>query len=201
MTSAKDEKKKLRAAKVAKFSHLEEKLLDRAVYEFDILGDASFLEQLFGMTYREISEKGWKTKIFEGPITSFEARYTKIFNMDMNIARLQNRHMRIERHAGRIRRGRVPQLPQPPKPCFPELPTRKMNAEKAAQEVAAKYEESCRLDNERRRRYEERRRLNREALQQRPPGVSEEIAGEARLGKRPSIQQMFRFEIRHKIPL
>lgn len=176
MTAAKDEQKKLRAAKIAEFSHLEEKLLDRAVYELDILGDASLMEQLFGMTHREISEKGWKTKIFEGPITSFEARYTKIFKMDMNIARLQNRHLRIQRHAGRIKRGRIPQLPEPPKSYFPELPTRKMNAEKAAQEAEAK----CR---ERRRQYEERRRLDREAFLLRPPGVSVEIAGEARNGK------------------
>lgn len=40
---AKDEKKKLRAARIAKVTHLEEKLLDRACYELDITGDASFM--------------------------------------------------------------------------------------------------------------------------------------------------------------
>ena len=170
--SGKDEKQKVRATNSAKVTHLEEKLLDRACYELDILGDASFMEQLFGMTLEDISAKGWKTAIFEGPITSFESRYTKLFNIDMNDARLQNRHLRNHRHARRLRRGRVYQLPEPPKtqPC--ELPPRKTNA--------APAQPPPRLEGD--------RSGSTRGPTPRPPRVSEEIAGEARLGK-PSVSQ------------
>ncbi|KAI4132844.1 MAG: hypothetical protein LQ347_002436 [Umbilicaria vellea] len=163
--AAEERQKKLRAAKIAAFSEFEEDLLDRAVYELDILGDASLMEQLFGMTFREISEKGLKTTVFEGPMTSFEARYTNIIKMDMAIARLQNRHLRIECHASRIKQGRIPLPPKPSKSYFPELPARKMIAEKPAQEAEVENKEHRRL-------HEERRRLDREALRQPPPGVS-----------------------------
>lgn len=175
---AKDEKKKLRAAKIAEISHLEEKLLDRACYELDITDDASFMEQLFGMPLKDISARLWKTAIFQGPVTSHEARYTKIFNMDMNIARLQNRHLRNHRHARRMKLGRVPQLPKPPKTSFAELSSRKANAE-AAEAVEA-------IQQAARPEYHSAwyRRASAPPVLRPTRYVSQEIAGEARLGKR-----------------
>lgn len=99
----------------------------------------------------------------------------------MNVARLQNRHLRNYRYARRLTRGRVPQLPKPPGTNSYELPSRESIA------ASARHAE-----------LEAHRSKYRGPTPPPPPRVGDETAGETRLGKCSGSPL---FESRHYSPL